>query len=171
MYEYLIKPTELPRMKVTIKTVSYSNSRDRKILQVCLQNWFKNPKDLQFTDPRMYYPFDFRKWCSLSYKNENITTYVAVKEKWIVAYISVSVAPEKQHAHFFHLFVYREHRQQGFAKMLLSHAEHFVKESKLNYITLHVSPKNDTAKQIYKEFGFVDNGVTSRGSFKMKKEL
>lgn len=158
-------------MKVTIKTVSYSNTRDRKILQSCLQNWFKNPKELQFTDPRMFYPFDFRKWCSLSYKEENVTPFIAVIENWIVAYISVKVVPENRQAHLFHLFVDQKYRHQGLAKMLLSHAEDFAKELKLNYITLHVSPKNDRAIQVYQQFGFVDNGVTSRGSIKMKKGL
>ncbi|MCH7612541.1 MAG: GNAT family N-acetyltransferase [Candidatus Marinimicrobia bacterium] len=158
-------------MNVIIKTVSYSNTHDRKILQSCLQNWFENPKELQFTDPRMFYPFDFRKWCSLSYKEENVTPFIAVIENWIVAYISVKVVPENRKAHLFHLFVDQKYRHQGIAKKLLAHAEHFAKELKLNYITLHVSPKNDRAKQIYEQFGFVDNGVTSRGSIKMKKEV
>lgn len=158
-------------MKVTVKKVSYSNSSDRKILQACLQNWFKNPKDLQLTDPRMSYPFDFRKWCSLSYKEENVRSIVAMDKKWIVAYLSVKIIPEKNQAHLFHLFVDKNFRRHGYAKSLLNQAERISKNLSVKNITLHVNPKNDRAIYIYKKFGFIDRGTTARGSIKMIKEL
>lgn len=158
-------------MKVTLDTVSYSNPSDRKILISCLNGWFTNPRELQFTEPRMTYPFDFRKWCSQSYNEDNIQSYVVKMDKWIVAYLSVKVIFENRKAHFFHLFVDQKYRQQGLAKMLLDHAIQFVEKSKLNYITLHVASKNVRARSIYKQFGFIEVGETSRGSIKMKKDL
>jgi len=88
-------------MKVTLDTVSYSNPSDRKILISCLSGWFTNPRELQFTEPRMTYPFDFRKWCSQSYNEDNIQSYVVKMDKWIVAYLSVKVIFENRKAHFF----------------------------------------------------------------------
>ncbi len=158
-------------MKVTLDTVFYSNSSDRKILQACLQNWFRNPKDLQFTDPRMSYPFDFRKWCALSYTEENVKTFVIKKDKWIIAYLSIQIVQESNHAHLFHLFVDQENRQLGFAKMLIDHAVEMANNLKLKYITLRVSPKNERGILIYKTAGFEENGVTAQGSIKMKKNL
>jgi len=119
----------------------------------------------------MVYPFDFRKWCTLSYREENVTTYVAMDKNWIVAYMSIKVIPENQQAHLFHIFVDADYRNQGLAKMLLDHATHFANESKLTNITLHVFQKNDRAKHIYQQFGFLETGVTTGGNIKMEKEL
>ncbi len=47
----------------------------------------------------------------------------------------------------------------------------FVENSKMKYITLHVASKNVRARSIYKQFGFIEVGETSRGSIKMKKDL
>lgn len=158
-------------MNVTIKPVSYTNSSDRIILQACLQNWFRNPKDLQFTDPRMSYPFDFRKWCALSYTEENVKTFVVKKDKWIVAYLSIKIVHEKKYAHLFHLFVDHEYRHLGLAKMLMDHAFELANNLKLNYITLRVSPKNERGILIYKTAGFKENGITTQGNIKMRKNL
>jgi len=158
-------------MKVTLDTVFYSNSGDRKILQACLKSWFRNPKDLQFTDPRMSYPFDFRKWCALSYAEENIKTFVVKKDKWIVAHLSEKVILENKQAHLFHLFVDQEHRQLGLAKMLIDHAVEMAEKLKMSYITLAVVHKNKRGISIYKKAGFEENGLTTHGNIKMKKKI
>jgi len=121
-FERLCSFTVLSLMNVTIKTVSYSNSSDRKIIQACLQNWFKNPKDLHLTSPQMTYPFDFRKWSALYYKGDDTTSLVALDKKWIVAYLSVKVIPENNQGVLFHLIVDREYRRKGLAKLLMEHA-------------------------------------------------
>lgn len=156
-------------MKVTLDTVSYSNPNERKMLKSCMNNWFSNPRDLQFTDPRILFPFDFRKWCALSYNEENIKTFVIKKEGWIVAYLSVKVIPEKKQAHFFHLFVDHDHRRGGLAKKLLNHAIKYADNLELNYITLNVVSKNERGISIYKAAEFIEDGVTARGSIKMRK--
>ena len=154
-----------------IITVSYSNAHERKMLKACLRNWFSNPRDLQFTDPRMPYPFDFRKWCALSYQEENIKTFVINEEGWVVAYLSVKIIPENKQAHFFHLFVDKNHRRWGLAKKLLDHAINYAEDFNVNFITLNVVPKNERAIAVYKTAGFIEDGVTARGSIKMKKGL
>jgi len=158
-------------MKVTLDTVLYSNSSDRKILQSCMQNWFRNPKDLQFTDPRMPYPFDFRKWCSLSYKEENTQSIVIRKDKWIIGYVSVKTTPENKKAQLFHLFVDKGFRKVGLAKLLIEHVIQLSKNVHMNYVTLNVVPKNTRAIAIYEAAGFEENGVTSSGRVKMRIEI
>ncbi len=158
-------------MKITLDTVSYSNPQDRKILQACFSNWFTNPKELQFTDPRMTYPFDFRKWCSLSYKDDDSTSLVMKMDDWIVAYLSVKHISENRHVHFFHLFVDKNQRKQGFARTILNAGMKLAKELNASNITLNAVPKNERAIGIYKMAGFTQEGNTSSGSLIFKKNL
>lgn len=158
-------------MKITLDTVSYSNPQDRKILQACLSNWFADPKEFQFTDPRMTYPFDFRKWCSLSYKDDDSTSLVVKLDGWIVAYLSVKHNSDSGHVHFFHLFVDKEYRNQRFAKTILDAGVKLANELGASFITLNAVPKNERAIGIYKMAGFILDGKTSSGSLILKKEI
>ena len=67
-----------------IETVSYQNKKDHRILQVCLSKWFKDPKTLHFTDPRMKFSFRFHSWVNLSYNQTGIITYILKHERWII---------------------------------------------------------------------------------------
>ena len=167
----LISSTVLSTMNITIKTMSYSQRKDRDILQSCLKTWFRNPKDLHLTDPRMTYPFDFRQWCSLSYQDDHTATFVAQDQKWIVAYLSIRWNPERKRGHFFHLFVDPGHRRKGLAKQLLNYGIQFANSVKLNEIILHVAPKNIREKTLYKSHGFNESGINSRGNIIMSKDL
>ena len=62
-------------MSIKIKNISYKNTKDIRILETVLTNWFKNPKELNLVDPRMSYPFSFKKWVELSYKDSNIESF------------------------------------------------------------------------------------------------
>ena len=53
-------------MAITIKKISYHNKKDARILEAVLTNWFKDPKELNLTDPKMSYPFNFKKWITLT---------------------------------------------------------------------------------------------------------
>jgi len=167
----LHKISKLPYMKITLETVSYSNPQDRKILQACLSNWFSSPKELQFTDPRMSYPFDFRKWCSLSYKDGNSTSLIVKMDGWIVAYLSVKHTSESKHVHFFHLFVDKNHRNKGLARTILDAGVALAEELGASYITLNAVSKNKRAIGIYEISGFKQEGVTNSGSLILKKEI
>ncbi len=86
-----------------------------------------------------------------------------------MAYLSVKVIPEKKQAHFFHLFVDHDHRRGGLAKKLLDHAIKYADNLELSYITLNVVSKNERGISIYKAAEFIEDGVTARGSIKMRK--
>ncbi len=158
-------------MKVTIEKFFYSNPRDRKVLQACLRAWFRDPRELNFIDPRMSYPFDFRQWNRFSYQADNIVTLVLKQERWIVGYLSVRFHPGKKQAHFFHLFITPERRRQGLAIELLTAAVQLTKDRKMDHITLHVVAVNKRAQKIYSEFGFVTEGPTKRGTIRMGMKL
>ena len=63
-------------MSISIEKVSYRNMKDVRILETVLSNWFKNPKELNLIEPRMNYPFKFKKWVALAYKNSNIENFI-----------------------------------------------------------------------------------------------
>lgn len=88
-----------------------------------------------------------------------------------MAYLSVKVIPENIRAHFFHLFVDHDHRRWGLAKKLLDHATNYAEECNVNFITLNVVPKNERGIAVYKAAGFIEDGVTARGSIKMRKVI
>lgn len=56
-------------MPIIIEKVNYNNTKDIRILETVLTNWFKNPKELNLVEPRMKYPFNFKKWVTLTYNN------------------------------------------------------------------------------------------------------
>jgi len=49
-------------MSIKIEKVTYNNKEDSRILESVLSNWFKNPKELNFIEPRLQYPFNYKKW-------------------------------------------------------------------------------------------------------------
>ena len=61
-------------MSLTFKEINYDNLDDLKKLESALKNWFTNPKELNFTDPSMQYPFDMKKWININYKLNQIET-------------------------------------------------------------------------------------------------
>ena len=71
-------------MDIKIEKVTYNNPKHRKILKVVLSKWFINPKELNWTDPRINYPFNFNKWVELTYKNPKVNSFVLNKNKLIV---------------------------------------------------------------------------------------
>ena len=71
-------------MSIKIKNISYNNTKDIRLLEAVLTNWFNNPKELNLIDPRMSYPFNFKKWIEITYKESNIQSYCWKDDKWIV---------------------------------------------------------------------------------------
>jgi len=141
--------------KITLEQISYANPKHRNILTSCLQNWFSNPRDLNFTDPRMTYPFDFRQWIRLAYSGDDTETWVLKKDNWIIGYFSLLFPPELKAATMFHVFIAPDFRRRGLGKTLIKYAE---KSSLLNEYTslrLKVNPKNENACRLYESTGFI----------------
>ena len=70
-------------MSLTFKEINYDNLDDLKKLESALKNWFTNPKELNFTDPSMQYPFDMKKWININYKLNKIETIALYNNDWI----------------------------------------------------------------------------------------
>ena len=142
--------------KLSISNISYKNDESVRVLTAVLSKWFSDPKTLHFTSPNLKYPFNMNHWISTFYKMDNMETFVLKDENWIIGHISVKIYPNKNIAHFFHLFIDSENRQKGYAKMLIKYVEKYIINGKNNIkaITLNCVKKNIPAINLYQSIGF-----------------
>ena len=157
--------------KISISTITYYKKEDIRILNACLSNWFTDPKILHFTSPNMTYPFNLKKWISISYKEKNNKTIIIKIDNWIVGHLSIKYEEDQKSAHLFHLIIDSDHLRKGLAKKLIDFAEEIIKKNKINKITLNVVRKNIVALKLYESVGYTDKGKNGFGSIKMEKLL
>ena len=141
-------------MDIKIEKVTYNNPKHRKILKAVLSKWFINPKELNWTDPRINYPFNFNKWVELTYKNPKVNSFVLNKNKLIVGMGNIIFNKQTKYAHALHIFIAPECRNNGFATKILKYFETIAKNEKMEKITVNVMPKNLPAVKLYKKLGF-----------------
>ncbi len=144
-------------MLVNIEKVSYNNKKDIRILEIVLTNWFKNPKELNLIEPRMKYPFNFKKWVAMTYLNSNINCFILKKNKWIVGIGNIIFNEDKKLARALHIFIDEKCRQKGLGTKMLKHLESLARDKKMKILTLKVTPKNEPAKYLYEKMGFKKN--------------
>lgn len=156
---------------ISIEQVSYHNPKDARILQSCLETWFKNPKDLQLTNPTMIYPFNFNKWMTTYNSKMESITYVAKNDDWIIGHLSIQLRPQINSIHIFHVFIDRKNRSKGYSKMLVNKALEYAKTNKIEKITLAVNKKNRIAIRLYENYGFKIFGENKIRSFKMELDM
>ena len=156
-------------MSIKIKNISYNNIKDIRLLAVVLTNWFNNPKELNLIDPRMSYPFNFKKWIEISYKESNVESYCCKDDKWIVGIGNIKLNQKSQKAHVFHIFTDPKYRNQGLAKRMLQYLENLAKNRKMKYLTINVMPKNKAAKALYQKLGFQEVKTSNDKWKKMEK--
>ena len=142
-------------MSIKIETVNYKNSKDLRILETVISNWFKNPKELNLTDPRIGYPFNFKKWVELAYKEANVKSFVFKKDKWIIGIGNIRINKETKQSHALHIFIDPEYRKRGLATKMLEHLEAIAYDANMKAITINVMPKNESAIKLYKKTGFL----------------
>tara|TARA_B110000116_G_scaffold265869_1_gene275689 strand:- start:15 stop:494 length:480 start_codon:yes stop_codon:yes gene_type:complete len=141
-------------MSIKIKSISYNNAKDIRVLETVLANWFNNPKELNLIEPRMSYPFNFKKWFELSYKELNVESFSWKNDKWIIGIGNIKLNQKSQKAHAFHIFTDPKYRNQGLATKMLQHLEDLAKNKKMKYLTINVTPKNKAVKSLYEKLGF-----------------
>ncbi|MBT3477848.1 MAG: GNAT family N-acetyltransferase [Candidatus Marinimicrobia bacterium] len=158
-------------MSITIKKVSYTKPKDARILEAVMTKWFKNPKDLNLTDPRMAYPFSFKKWVAMTYANDDIHSFALVNEKWIVGIGNLMIIQDSNRAHALHIYIDKEYRGQGLGEKMMKYLESLAREKQIETMTLRVMPKNEPARKLYEKLGFELNGTSKLGSLMLEKKL
>ena len=156
---------------VSISEITYYKKEDIRILSACLAKWFTDPKILHFASPNMTYPFNIKKWISLSYKEKNIKTIIIKVNDWIIGHLSIRYDENKNLAHLFHLIIDKNQLRKGYAKKLIHHAEKILKTDDIKKIRLNVVKKNQIAKKLYYSMGYREKNSNRPGNVKMKKDL
>ena len=141
-------------MSISIEKISYKNIKDIRILEAVLSNWFKNPKELNLIEPRMNYPFNFKKWVMLTYKNSDIKSFALKENKWIVGIGNIIFNEDNKRAHALHIFIDEKYRRKGLATKMLQHLESLARDKRMSILTLRVMPKNEPAINLYEKMGF-----------------
>ena len=158
--------------KVFISKINYYKKEDIRILNACLSDWLSDPKILYFTEPRMTYPFNIKKWILLSYKEINIKTIIIKIDNWIVGHLSIKYEEDKNSAHLFHLIINQNQLRKGHAKKLILHAEKILKnDNNIKNITINVVKKNQIAKKLYCSMGYEEINNKRNSYIKMKKYI
>tara|TARA_Y100000768_G_scaffold297904_1_gene231647 strand:+ start:265 stop:750 length:486 start_codon:yes stop_codon:yes gene_type:complete len=157
--------------KVFISKITYYKKEDIRILNACLSDWLSAPKILHFTEPRMTYPFNIKKWITLSYKEKDIETIIIKIENWIVGHLSIKYEEDKNSAYFFHLIIDQTHLRKGYAKKLMTYAEKYLNNKIINEITLDVVKKNQKAIQLYHSLGYKETKGRNKAIIKMEKNI
>lgn len=158
-------------MSISIEKISYQKKLDLRIMETVLSNWFKSPKELNWTDPRMDYPFSFKQWITLNYGDSDKKSYVIKSNDWIIGMGNMVYQNKKNRAHALHIFVDPDYRRQGLATKMIEFLEHKARRNGMEIITLRVMPKNEPAKQLYKNLGFQVQGTSRWGSLILEKAL
>ena len=156
-------------MSIKIKNISYKNTKDIRILETVLTNWFKNPKELNLVDPRMSYPFSFKKWIELSYKHSNVESFAWEKDKLIIGIGNIKFNEESKRAHALHIFTDPKYRNEGLGTKIIQYLEYLAKNKKMRSLTINVMPKNKAAKALYEKVGFQKVKTNKQKWEKMEK--
>ena len=158
-------------MAITIEKISYQNKKDARILETVLNNWFKDPKELNLTSPNMSYPFNFKKWVTLTYAGQEIHSFAIKSEDWIIGMGNLKIIPDTKRAHVYHIFIDPNYRQQGLAEKMVRHLELLGRSEKMEIMTLRVVPKNKPAVKLYKKLGFEETASSKRKGLSFEKKL
>lgn len=143
----------------SVVSMSYHRPEDQRILNAVLRTWFRSPKDLNLTDPRMPYPFSMTKWIKLSYLYPGATTLVCKDSDWIVGHASYK--PRRPgHFSLFHFIIDPRHRGQGIGGWFLDRILEQLRQNQAFSVALRVSPKNPVAIRLYESRGFCVIGST-----------
>jgi|TARA_B100001964_G_scaffold191324_1_gene213660 ribosomal protein S18 acetylase RimI-like enzyme len=158
-------------MSIKIEKVSYNNSKDRQVLKTILSKWFENPKELNWTDPRLNYPFNFNRWVELTYKDNNVKSFVLKEDKWVIGIGNIILNKNTKFAHALHIFIDSKYRNKGLGTKMLQYLEALAKDVNMITISINVMPKNKSALKLYEKMGFKKLKSNGEQGLQLQKSL
>lgn len=76
-------------MNIEVKKINIHREKNLKLIENILKNWFTNPKNLNFSEPHIKYPFSFKKWIKKFYQDSRFQGFFLIKEDWIISFIII----------------------------------------------------------------------------------
>ena len=158
------------RKEYTLEEISYSQKEHRYVMESVLNKWFTMPQVLNFVEPKITFPFKFKKWLSIYSENKNKTTILILRHNhWIIGYVSIVIDNIK--GTILHLFIDSNYRRQGFGSILLKEIENYSRESGVNTIQLRTQKKNKISLDFFIKLKYQKNLKGKSKYIRMKKSL
>ena len=149
-------------MSISIKELNYDNLNDLRKLESALKNWFADPKELNFTDSEMRYPFDMKKWINVNYKINKIKTVVLTKDDWIIGYGGVKFVEKDSKAHIAQIFLDPEYRGNGYRNKIIEYLEDLASTNKVKILTINAMKKDIYSRRVFQTLGY--NEIKNSGN-------
>ena len=161
----------MKKQEYTLEEISYSRKEDRRIMERVLNEWFKDPKALNFTAPGFSFPFKLKKWKSIFYNSDinNSATVVLKNNGWIIGHISIHIEDRK--ANIFNLFIDPNFRRNGLAIKMINEIEYYGKSVGANKYNLNITPKNKAAKKLFEKLNYIDRDLKNSRLINMIKRV
>ena len=83
-------------MNIEVKKINIHREKNLKLIENILKNWFTNPKNLNFSEPDIKYPFSFKKWIKKFYQHNRFQGFILIKEDWIISLIIIEYLSQKK---------------------------------------------------------------------------
>ena len=157
-------------MSLSIKELNYDNLNDLRKLESALKNWFTDPKELNFTDSEMRYPFDMKKWININYKINKIQTVVLTKDDWIIGYCGVKFLEKDSKAHIAQIFLDPSHRGNGYRNKIIDYIKYLSVKKKIKTLTITAMKKDKSSRELYINSGFAEKEESGNRIF-LEKDL
>ena len=149
-------------MSLSIKELNYDNLDELRKLESALKNWFANPKELNFTDSEMRFPFDMKKWININYRLNKIQTVVLSKDDWIIGYGGVKFADKNSRAHIAQMYLDSGHRGKGYRKKMIDYIEDLAATYEVKTLTINAMKKDISSRELFQKLGY--NEIKNSGN-------
>tara|TARA_Y100000591_G_scaffold332661_1_gene370928 strand:+ start:1364 stop:1837 length:474 start_codon:yes stop_codon:yes gene_type:complete len=83
-------------MNIEVKKINIHRGKNLKLIEKILKNWFKSPKNLNFSEPNSKYPFNFKKWIKKFYLQERFQSFFLKENDWIICLIIIEYLLEEK---------------------------------------------------------------------------
>ena len=141
-------------MSIKIKKINFNNKNDSRILESALNNWFKDPKELNLVEPRLHYPFNFKKWMTITHKSYNAESFTLINNKWIIGIGNILFNADLKSAQILHIYIDVNYRRNGFATNIIQYLEKVAKYKKMKILKIKIMPNNEPVKSLFTKLGF-----------------
>ena len=83
-------------MNIEVKKINIHREKNLKLIENILKKWFTNPKNLNFSEPHVKYPFSFKKWIKKFFKLYRFQGFFLIKKDWIISFIIIEYLSQKK---------------------------------------------------------------------------
>lgn len=133
-----------------------------QIKKFLLDSWFMHAKkELEFIDPKTFEKTDLKNYLKNCFDNSQ-KSYLIIAEidHEIIGLIKLNIEKiesffyEKKILYIDDIYVSKNYRQQGIAKLLLEKAEDIAKENKIKWLKARIYQFNNPAQDTFETSGF-----------------